>query len=116
MAKFDPFHSLDYARVEGMGAQSKERKGSNFAAKCSGAIVKKPEGPNSTIKKSGYSHLATMSLHAVGDQPRLEAAAKEADEPVLLDDVAHHVGVGDHVRERLPRRLDHPGSGDSALG
>ena len=30
-AKFDPFLSLDCARVEGMGAQSKERKGSNFA-------------------------------------------------------------------------------------
>ena len=29
-----------------MGAQSKERKGSNFAAKRSGAIVQKPEGPN----------------------------------------------------------------------
>ena len=27
-------------------AQSKERKGSNFAAQCSGAIVQKPEGPN----------------------------------------------------------------------
>ena len=32
MAKFDPFLSLDCARVEGVGAQSKERKGSNFAA------------------------------------------------------------------------------------
>ena len=32
MAKFDPFLSLDCARVEGTGAQSKERKGSNFAA------------------------------------------------------------------------------------
>ena len=32
MAKFDPFLSLDCARVEGLGAQSKERKGSNFAA------------------------------------------------------------------------------------
>ena len=29
--KFDPFLSLDCARVEGVGAQSKERKGSNFA-------------------------------------------------------------------------------------
>ena len=46
MAKFDPFLSLDCARVEGVGAQSKERKGSNFAAQRSGAIVKKPEGPN----------------------------------------------------------------------
>ena len=32
MAKFDPFLSLDCAREEGVGAQSKERKGSNFAA------------------------------------------------------------------------------------
>ena len=32
MAKFDPFLSLDHARVEGVGAQSKERKRSNFAA------------------------------------------------------------------------------------
>ena len=32
IAKFDPFFSLDCARVEGVGAQSKERKGSNFAA------------------------------------------------------------------------------------
>ena len=31
-AKFDPFLSLDCARVEGVGAQSKERTGSNFAA------------------------------------------------------------------------------------
>ena len=46
MAKFDPFLSLDCARVEGVGAQSKEKKGSNFAAQRSGAIVQKPEGPN----------------------------------------------------------------------
>ena len=31
MAKFDPFLSLDCATVEGVGAQSKERKGPNFA-------------------------------------------------------------------------------------
>ena len=36
-AKFDL--SLDCARVDGGGAQSKERKGSNFAAQRSGAIV-----------------------------------------------------------------------------
>ena len=38
-AKFDPFLSLDCARVESVGAQSKERKGSNFAVQRSGAIV-----------------------------------------------------------------------------
>ena len=32
IANFDPFLSLECARVEGVGAQSKERKGSNFAA------------------------------------------------------------------------------------
>ena len=32
IAKFDPFLSLDCAGVEGVGAQSEERKGSNFAA------------------------------------------------------------------------------------
>ena len=46
MAKFHPFLSLDCSRVEGVGAQSKERKGSNFAAWRSGAILQKPEGPN----------------------------------------------------------------------
>ena len=39
MAKFDPMLSLDCARVEGAGAQSKERRGSNFAAQRSGDIV-----------------------------------------------------------------------------
>ena len=46
MAKLDPFLSLDCAGVEGVGEQSKKRKGSNFAAQRSGAIVQKPEGPN----------------------------------------------------------------------
>ena len=45
-AKFDPFLSLDCARVEAVRAQSKERMGSNYAAQRSGAIVQKPEGPN----------------------------------------------------------------------
>ena len=31
------------------------------------------------------------SLHAVGEQPRLEAAAEEADEAVLVHDVSHHL-------------------------
>ena len=43
MAKFDPFLSLDYARVEGLGAQSKERQESNFAAQRSRAIVLQAE-------------------------------------------------------------------------
>ena len=47
------------------------------------------------------------SLHAVGKQPRLEAAAKEPDEAVLLDHVADDLRVGDDVRERLARCLDY---------
>ena len=35
-----------------MGAQSEERKGSNFAAQRSGAIVQKPEGPNTYDSKN----------------------------------------------------------------
>ena len=52
MAKFDPFLSLECARVEGVGAQSKERKGSNFAAQRSGAIVQRPEGLNTYDSKN----------------------------------------------------------------
>ena len=44
MAKFDPYLSLDCARVEDLGAQFKEGKGSNFAVQCSRAIVQKPKG------------------------------------------------------------------------
>ena len=68
MAKFDPFLSLDRARVEGVGAQSKERKGSNFAAQQSGAIVQKPKGPNIYNSKNLATaiwqpcHLPTASL------------------------------------------------------
>ena len=39
IAKFDPFLSLNCARVEGVGAQSKESTESNFAAQRTGAIV-----------------------------------------------------------------------------
>ena len=53
MAKLDPFVSLDCARVEGVGEQSKERKESKFAAQHSGAIVQKPEGPNTYDLKIG---------------------------------------------------------------
>ena len=50
MAKFEPFLSLDCAWVEGVGAQSKERKGSNFAAQRSGAIV--PQARRAKLLKS----------------------------------------------------------------
>ena len=68
MAKFDPFLSLDCARVEDVEAQSKERKGSNFAAQRSGAIVMKPDGPNTYDLKflllpSGNHALITTSHH-----------------------------------------------------
>ena len=51
-----------------MGAQSKERKGSNFAAQRSGAIVQKPEGPITYDLKSGYSHLAAMPVESSEDR------------------------------------------------
>ena len=44
MAKFDPFLSL--RPTPSTLAQSKERRGSNFAAQRSKASVQKPEGPN----------------------------------------------------------------------
>ena len=46
MAKFDPFLSLDCARVEGVGRNP--RKGRDQILQCSVAepIVQKPEGPN----------------------------------------------------------------------
>ena len=50
MAKFDPFLSLDCARVEGVRVLSEERSGSHFAAQRSGAIVQKPKGPNTRSK------------------------------------------------------------------
>ena len=46
MAKLDAFLSLDCATTPSTLAQSKERKASNFAAQCSGAIIYKPKGPN----------------------------------------------------------------------
>ena len=52
MAKFDPFLSLDCAGTEGVGAQSKERKGSNFAVQRSRAIVLQA--------RRAICHLATM--------------------------------------------------------
>ena len=45
-AKFDPFLSLDCAPTPSTLAQSKERKGPSF-----GAIVQKPEGPNTNDLK-----------------------------------------------------------------
>ena len=51
-AKFDPFLSLDCAPTPSTLAQSKERKGSNFEAQRSGAIVQKPEGPKTKSSKS----------------------------------------------------------------
>ena len=71
MAKFDPFLSLGCARVEGVGAQSKERKGSNFAALHSGAIVQKPEWPNTYdlkiwLQQSG-NHVSLFHLRRSSD-------------------------------------------------
>ena len=66
MPKFDPFLSLDCARVEGVGARSKERKVSNFAAQRSGAIVQKPEGPKTNDLKIW---LSPSGNHALSPYP-----------------------------------------------
>ena len=59
-------------------AQSKERKGSNFESQNSGAIVQKPERPNTYDSKiAGNSHLATMHL-----RQRLRVA--ERDSPLRI--------------------------------
>ena len=62
MAKFGPFLSLDCARVEGVGAQSRERKGSNFAAQRSGSIVLQAKRAEHLQSKNMASHVATMFL------------------------------------------------------
>ena len=57
MANFDPFLSLDCARVEEVGAHSKERKGSNF---CHLATLREKRGTREArsmaAAATGYSH------------------------------------------------------------
>ena len=84
MAKFDPFLSLDCATVEGVGAQSTERKGSNFAAQRSGAIVQKPNGPHTYNLNIWLWPSGNHVPHQVAprpDDPRV-AALVEGDGPV----------------------------------
>ena len=66
-AKFDPFLSLDCARVEGVGAPSKERKGSYFAAQRSGAIV---------LQAQRAKHIQSKNLAITIWQPWSEVAAR----------------------------------------
>ena len=100
MAKFDPFLSLDCARVEGVGAQSKERKGSNFAAEQSGAIVQKPEGPN-RYDLATMSVLLTSSplfcLPSLNHQECSELFLSLTEEPHLLTD---------GLRQLYPRQVN----------
>ena len=78
MAKVDPFLSfLDCARVEGVGAQSKERKGSNFAAQRSGAIVQKPEGPNMNDLKIWLSPSGNHDVKGSRRLPIHDTTAKQ---------------------------------------
>ena len=72
MAKFDPFLSLDCARVEGVGAQSEERKGSNFAAQGSGAIVQKLRGPNTLDLTIWLSPSGNHVLYVTFAEPSTE--------------------------------------------
>ena len=68
-AKFDSFLSLDCARVEGVGAQSKERKGSNFEAQRSGAIV---------LQAPRAKHIRSRNLAIVIWQPCCRLSGKDS--------------------------------------
>ena len=81
MAKFDPFLFLDCAGLEGAGAQSKERKGSNFAVQRSGAIVQKPEGPTTRSTTCGAPVGGGL---APGGRRRMEAPPGALATPTLL--------------------------------
>ena len=74
MSKVDPFLSMDCARVEGVRAQSKERKGSNFA------IWKKQEAkaPTTPMRAPAASVLGLDRLAAV--KREREAIAKRLRE------------------------------------
>ena len=112
MAKFDPFLSLDCARVEGLGAQSKERKGSNFAAQRSGAIFQKPEGPNTHDMKMWLSPSSNLeggkeeggrkrSFGWMGGQPcRWQGCQMAKFDPFLFLDRARMQGLGAQSKER----------------
>ena len=66
-AKFDPFLSLDWAPMPSTLAQSKERKGSNFAIwqPCihsrRGGFIRKPKG----IRGSREGRYAMLARHAL---------------------------------------------------
>ena len=93
MAKFDPFLSSDCARVEGVGAQSKERKGSNFVAQRSGAAVQKPKGPNTYNSKNPAIAIWQPCLGVAGVVLPECAHQDHGDEADEEDD--HHERVED---------------------
>ena len=75
MAKFDPFLSLDCARVKGVGAQSKERKGSNF-------VIWLPWEKESEAKRL-ESKLGDVGGRLEGERSRaekLEVAVREREQ------------------------------------
>ena len=92
--------------AEGVGAQSNERMISNFAAQHSGAIVQKPEGPNTYdlkiwLKPSG-NHVPAVDV-----APGVEAGVEDVagDPKDVADDVLAAVPLARRVH--VPRLL-HP--------
>ena len=106
MAKFDPFLSLYCAGVEGGRAQSKEKKGSNFAVQRSGAIVlqaQRAKGvqPENWLCSSGnHAYLAAVAL-VLPRLPLLGTAQHGAVDP-LADDL-QRLGVAPAVGARVHR-------------
>ena len=95
MAKFDPILSLDCTRVEGVGAQPKERKGSNFAAQRSRATV---------LEARRAKHIHSKNLAIAIWQPclpvaRLGEAARAQHVVDLCADAVLHLGLPHHVQE-----------------
>ena len=60
MAKFDPFLSLDCARVEGVGCNPKKGRDQILQRSVAEPESRSPKGQTHTISKSGYHLLAAM--------------------------------------------------------
>ena len=82
MEKCDPFLSLDCARVEGVGGAIQEKEKDQILQRSIAELKSRsPKGQTHTIKKSGYSHLATMVLDAH------MAMGRQAGDPPLRNGV-----------------------------
>ena len=109
MAKFDPFLS----RVEGLGAQSKETKGSNFAALRSGAIALQARRAKSIQSKNLAIAIWQPCLRR--QVPRLVLAPRAPDECREGGDVAAEDTFVQRVRRLRPLLLRHSEAGRVSL-